>query len=580
MIILLSLFLSLSKAYRIHRGDCYAVIDQYEYDLTRFTGMDAFTPTSLEYQYYIRICPEDFDESTTSETVDVFVLQCPQTGDCITVITQNSLDYKPRNHLNFSEGLIYYADSEPFSTDGGRTYKTLDLVFDLECDPTATTSNIDLRFTIEDQQASGSIIGRGKTSAACPKIVPSPTPTPAYEPDCSYIDRIDNNITYGIFGNLSLLNDGPFGIRSQISIANKNYILFYQPCERMLCPPTYTCSSQGYSSAWLCSNEGRTCDSYGVGQNDVSFVPLDSSHLDKGVALFMEDTSLKRSVNLTLTCIDPSSYPDGHINFPDTATLNGNALSLSGQAGEVCFTPIPTPTPKPDSVCHFDENDIELKLETLNHGQEGWSHNVRVLNNLGNVTQTSATLKYQPCGSLICPPGKYCAGDEDASVWLCYKNEDLDQCLAYGLYKNSVSFSLNNPSEPKDGVIAKYAGDMKREAIVTYLCDKSLHEHEISFSNDVKLVGRSLYISAHSKAVCTASSGLSGGAIFLIILACLIVVYIIGGFAYSLIKEGTLSFPHKDFWVEFGHCIVTAVTYMFSCGKNSEYNLESKYDKI
>lgn len=601
---MLFLLVSFVFSYNIWRGDCVAILDRYKYDLTRFVGktLTNYTDNNI---YYLRLCPEN----DRGDTADVFVLQCPKSApSCRYLITQNSLDYKPRNPNNFSEGVIYFASSEPFSDDDGKTYKTLDLQYDLICDPTATGSDVEFTLTFDESQL-GMITARAHTAAGCPEIVPSPTPTPDYQPECDYTDRIDDNITFGIKGNLNALNDGPFGIKSELIIDGYKKYLYYQPCERMLCPPTYTCSTNGYSSAWLCEIKGetRTCESYGVGVENVDFHPLDEDHLDRGMLLRLEDETTKKAVNFTLQCVNEESYPEGHIKFPNVASIKDDTLFMFGSAAEMCIRPIPTTTPVPAEVCAYesvvyDNKKISMNLLNLNLGDVGWSSNVQII---GDRDHPNSKLIYQPCGSLKCPDGVFCDGDEDAQVWLCYDDDDdVKTCIGYGLYKNNVSVSLYIPGSLTGGVNAKYKGDMKRMADVIYLCDEELTSSVITLPESVTMSSRTLSFYVYSKQACpvNATDGgggddggddddddgddgdkkrkVTGGAIFLIIIAVAAVFYFAFGTIFIYIKEGAIHIPNEDFWRTFGECVVTGATFIFTCGKKTDIILQSNYENL
>lgn len=497
---------ALLVSYNRYIGDCYAIIDQYEYDLTQFIDKDPYFSESNSYTYVIRLCPN----TVSGDKEDVFMLQCPKdfSSACRDIITQNSLNFKPRNPKNFSEGVIYYAEGEPFTEDG-QTYKTLDLEFDLICDPQSTADKIDFTYTYDDEVNIGQVSLRGKTSAACPKVVQSPTPTPVYEPDCKYTDRKDDDTDVGIDGDLKTLNDGPFGVKTILTIDGKNKSLFFQACERMLCPPTYNCSTTGYSSAWLCDEESgsRNCISYGVGSSDPDLRPVDTS-LANGMIYHMNDTSTNKSIELTLTC--SSSFPEGHILWSNLGVMIDNTLSIGGKTKEFCLRVIPTPTPQPEGgSCVFNKTmnnrKISIDLETFNKGQSGWSINVSV--ETDSALHPDSTLIYQPCGGVICPPDTYCDGDEDAQVWLCYELSGSKECIGYGLTKYNVSINLADQSSLSNGLSVGYTGDNRRFADVTYYCDPFLAPDVLILPAYVTLVGRRLSFYVSSKGACPFNEG-------------------------------------------------------------------------
>lgn len=492
---MLTIIFSLFVTYNKYIGDCYAILDKYEYDLTKFIDKDPYYSISDYYSYVIRLCRSRI----SAENSDAFLLQCPKgtfTSNCREIIGQNSLNFKPRNPQNFSEGVIYFAESEPFTEDGVN-YKTIDLEFDLICDQNEKSDTIDFAYTFKDDTDIGQIKLRGRTSSACPSIVASPTPTPVYEPDCKYTDRKDDETAVGIDGDLSLLNDGPYGVKTAITVGEKNMTLFYQACERMLCPPTFSCEKSGYSSAWLCDNEVKKCVSYGVGQSDIDLRPVDSS-LANGMLYRMSDND--HSIEMTFTC--SNSFPEGHILWSNLGVLNGNNLSVGGKTKEFCLKVIPTPSPPPeDGCCVFnatiDNEAISIDLENYNVVDKGWSTKVSVDSDSSKQFPES-TLIFQPCGGVICPPDTYCDGDEDAQVWLCYEENKQKECTGYGLTKYNVSIKLADQTRLSNGLVLSYTGDNRRFADVSVYCDPSLPQNQLYLPSYVTLTGRrlSFYVSA------------------------------------------------------------------------------------
>lgn len=131
----------------------------------------------------------------------MFLLQYPIPGsDFRYLTTYNSFNYKLPNLNNFSEGLIYYyTSSEPFTEECDKTYKTIDVEYNLTCDQQVTSPDFDIHFTFYESSL-------GLIEASCPTIAPSLIPAPEYLPECGYSNRIDYNTRYGINGNLNALN--------------------------------------------------------------------------------------------------------------------------------------------------------------------------------------------------------------------------------------------------------------------------------------------------------------------------------------------------------------------------------------
>ena len=74
---------------------------------------------------------------------------------------------------------------------------------------------------------------------------------------------------------------------------------------------------------------------------------------------------------------------------------------------------------------------------------------------------------------------------------------------------------------------------------------------------------------------------MTGGAIFLIIIATLIVLYLSIGSVVVYIKEGVIHIPNNDFWESFGQNIIIGATFLFTCGKKQPHiTLDTNYENL
>ena len=491
--------------YPVQRGDCEAILDTWHYVLRPFQARPADQfESSSNIRYIARICEQT--NRVSNEFEDTFLMRCTDRA-CESCITQNSLDYKPLNPKNFSEGVIYYAEGEPFHDENGM-FRTVDLEWRIICDPSVTDPNVKADFTvIEGDNLTGLVTGTIRHAAGCPTQQPRPSPSPAYAPNCYFEERYDNDKSKGVRVDLTDLNDGPFGVKSTITVNGVKKRLYFQTCERMTCPPRYTCPEEpdNLSSAWICDNkDGGECISWGVGVEQPIFKPIDGD-LKNGMQLELENPFNGNSITLSLLC--KAAFPEGHIEWHDNTVLTGKHLDINGMTSAVCVQRMPSPTPPPSGQCKFDSSisgaTVKMDLEKLNKGQgEGWSKLVDVQ---GIAGFPDSTLMFQPCGAMPCPDGTYCSGDEDATVWLCFTEEGEKVCQGYGLWENNLSMEFWNPLSANYGVKATYKGDLKRTTEVQFVCNKSLGENEIVMPNYVTITQSKMTVIVQAASACAVS---------------------------------------------------------------------------
>lgn len=492
--------------YPVHRGDCEAILNTSHYNLRVFQNRlpDQFT-TSGNVRYIARMCEQTNKKRRNADFDDTFLMRCTNLT-CESCITQNSLDYKPLNPKKFSEGVIYYAEGEPFHDENGHL-RTVDIEWRIICDESVTDPNAKAEFTvIEGDNLTGLVTGTIRHAAGCPTTQPPPSPSPNYAPNCYFEERYDQDKTKGVKVDLTDLNDGPFGVKSTIIVDGAERNLYFQTCERMTCPPGYSCPEEPFnlSSAWVCDTDKDECVSWGVGVEQPIFKPVDQN-LKNGMKLDLENPFNGKSISLKLLC--KAGYPEGHIDWHKDTVVSGNHMDIVGLTSAVCVQRMPSPTPPPiGGQCSFKgqigDATVSMNLEKLNKGQEGWS---KVVDVQGVVGFPDSKLMFQPCGAMPCPDGTYCSGDEDATVWLCFTDEGEKKCEGYGLWENNLSMEFWNPGNPDYGVKATYKGDMKRTTEVQFICNKSLGPSELLLPNYVTISQSKMTVIVQAEDACPAS---------------------------------------------------------------------------
>jgi hypothetical protein len=549
----LAAFRSSSLPHPIFRGNCEATIGTWHYNLRLFQDRNRDLISVGLARYLARICPTD----TTGPLDDVFLMKYIGFIGW-DVVTRNSIDWRPLDQSNASAGVICFASGEPYEAPDG-SYRTLDLEWWISCG-TNPHKNATAEFIIDDNGTTGLFIGRLSSAAGCPRPTSSPTPTPAYAPQCRFTRRSDADRAVGVQLDLADLNGGPFGVKVPISVDGEALTLYFQACGRMDCPPAYACAPAELSSAWLCADGAGSCRSWGVGAERPD-VHAPAGNASRGVVLRLNESSEGYAVELALRCRD-GEWPRGHIAWDGAATASGRRLAISGAAKEACLVPIVAP---PNKTCAFATESggrsVRLDLHSLNRPGAGWETVVRV-----DGQGRSARLRYEPCGSLHCPVGAHCQGIEDAAVWLCANESDIELCTAFGLIEDDVQMALADPGHIEKGVKVAYIGDMRHEAVATFVCA----EEELALPEVVTIDERRLQFVVKSRATCAIGGGVrwaSVGAIFLTLVVLLFTVYFAAGVLITLFTKGVPGIPNVQFWREIYDLITEAVSAIFVCSR-------------
>ncbi|OHT17154.1 hypothetical protein TRFO_12685 [Tritrichomonas foetus] len=507
----------LGASYPIDRDLCMANLNGYKYNfLTLNSRVFTFKPGNEDFTYYISLCKEltpnvvPVPAGSTFDFSDVFVARC-NGSLCQALITENSWDWRYLNANEKDNGVNYFAIGEPFK-NAPDTYFSFDIEVQATCDRSSTEGpNVSVKYIYDNIDNNEALLQMKFSSEyGCADIVTPPTPTPSpFKPNCDYTDRFDNMTDFGVDIHLTDMNGGPWGVRSvnlSLGAGKSDTILFYQPCERMECPPGYRCGSEKYSSAWLCNDQNQhTCESYGIiDGNGKSFIEPAFNDLLDGLNLTYAHGEENKSITFLLKC--DNIMPKNHFLFNPQVEKNGNNLVVNVRAGNSCPQVIPDPTPQPDSHCVFNRTQSEQKstvfLNLTAHDkadQKGWISDVTWYNS-GKKT---GKLYYEPCDNAVCPRDAFCEGDEDATIFLCEDGPDgKPDCIAYGLLENRISMNFENFYDVTEGVRVDYTADLQRTANVNWRCDKTLADNIIRMPDTVQLIKNSLSFDVYSKAAC------------------------------------------------------------------------------
>ena len=569
------LLLSLAASDRIERFPCAVNYEGYLYNLSelasgRPNGFDIIKLPNDD-RYYFKMCgelPHDELPPLAPDSTDISVMRCNYSShECATGIALQSFDWKPIRADSPEDGVIYYGEGEPFIDPEDDQWYTIDFEYYFYCDKSDSNPKTNYTYLVINKTNEVVVRVIFFTSFGCPAKTPAPSPTPLFNPDCDFSSY--SIPMFGFYADFKEFNQGPYGIRTPLNVNGEKKVLFYQPCGKMLCPPNYTCENDDYSSAWLCNYSNKYCYNYGTIHPDgfdAKFKPGSRN----SIIITHHNEPDNREIELEVGCNYNFEYD--HFLFQEDASMRNGILSVVSSAPDVCYGSHPYPFPFDTETCSMNLLEYGfLNLSAFNN-PDGYQLSVTDTNN------NDYTLYYQPCGGISCPSEAGCGGDTNATVWLCSNVAGIKDCVAYGLLKNNFTYS-----QLINQVNLYYTGDRHREANVYYRCKEDAKE--LDFSTNISIIdGTKLSFVIYNDFFCLKidkRSGVTGGAIFLIILFSGALVYVISAIIYGYIKYGKIEPPHPQFWSEFFNCVFTAVGFIFTCGKQRTFgNFSSKYDAI
>jgi len=476
------------------------------------------------------------DYGSYSLEVDTYAMGCdPDKKECWEIAFGTDFDYKHEDPQNHAKGLIYFADGLPHDKDGEKVnYDLYDIVHNIHCDNTS-----------EGKEPSTFVIRSGShvqfyfdwdTKYGCPTTMEKPPDVPEVpEPDCHFESIIGNSTLsrLGISLDMSLLNNGPVGIRQLFGYGDEVRLMYYTPCGYSDCPySAKTCTDgitasptddRGVSSIWICDIKGEDdnqyineCVSYGD-EKEQPDVVVDPNGEFEGITHTLSKGDKRRAI-INYDC--EQAYPGTYVEVgPFAGAFSKENFIIDVDNTDVCTRIIPKPEPS-GSLCKINKYmtnykgnkyTVNVDLQTLNSDPEkGYQQKVK----LHTIPPQEKMLRFQPCGALLCPTdsqgvGYHCDGDEDAVVWLCDDvNGGEKSCDQYGKFKNVSLYTVDAIDRSiLNGLVITYTGGLHKTAKFNLKCDDSAISGKLSMDQSVDIKGNTIEFTGFAKDVCANGEG-------------------------------------------------------------------------
>jgi hypothetical protein len=293
------------------------------------------------------------------------------------------------------------------------------------------------------------------------------------------------------------------------------------------------------------------------------------------------------NVRCNLSSIQTDSIEiEGSIEFEwenDKVVVRTESEVVCARAFQPLPSPAPYTTPTPTPVPHVDVNfsasftdaagksvslDLHQMKDHVKHVVAGYNKNYdRIL------------IAFHPVDPKPAPEGYTVLDTENSSnLWRCAGT----WCHSLGHAKFNMTIALYNASDADHGIMVRYYGGYGGYyGVVIFQCNESVDD--VWFDDVASLTpSRMLAVFAHTKQLCPKVSPdirrrgkISGGAVFLLVIASGFLVYSIGGMMFIWLRGREVRFPNNDFWCEFWNCTVSAVVFLLCCGKGGKKSYDT-----
>ncbi|KAH0793087.1 hypothetical protein GPJ56_002982 [Histomonas meleagridis] len=450
-----------------------------------------------------------------------------------------------------------------------------------------------LRFTVQTKSACA--VGTGPTPTPPPRIYPrkpvkgpTPTPTPVISPNPFHIFHND---THYVFVDLEEIEEATLKEDMVLFTQGKRSSIYteFSSWSLIPCPAGYECGEFTEANLWECWYD----DDYLPYCHPVADKRLpgltsmlkDYGDLDSGLIIHYEG-HYGVKMEIRAEC-DPASknvdtLPIDNLIVVYSHTTDGDEYAFETTSRYVCpskfETPVapsgvtPTPEPEPHTINYVFESyaqgqHIKLDLSKLQSDLEP------VVLGFGK-NHHRAEIDYTPSQLTSCPQGYTCPSDvKQGNIWKCINQ---NYCWPIGDARYGLHMSLVNESEPLEGVAINYDGGYARyEAHLIFQCNQSVPEHTIHFDEvGVQTRQNAIVLYAHTPDVCPVNSlGVTGGAVFLLIVILLVVLYFGIGTMIMFFVKGVVEVPFQSFWSEVCECVAATIKFVVTCGKGLDnYN--------
>jgi len=434
-----------------------------------------------------------------------------------------------------TQGLIYFADGQPHHVKDEVVYDLYDISFNLHCDESKTGDDIEPLIipTIRNGEHIQFYFDFD-TAYGCPAKLDKVPEVPVLpDVDCKFESIYGNTSRLGISVDMTELNNGPVGIRSLFGYGDQIRLMYYTPCGYSDCPYSAAkCTdgitagltdARGVSSLWICDIKGEDdnqvineCISYGDEKEQPDY-QIGGDEFDGLTHTLVKGD--KRKAVIHYDC--EQAYPDTYVQIPGIAREFSDSLFMIDVDNEdVCLRNIPEPEPSGE-LCKYTRSmgtgantyTVNIDLKTLNK-ENGYKKDII----LKTIPQQTKTLRFQPCGPLICPQTSTgrsynCDGDEDATVWICDEEGSglgsAYSCDQYGKFTNTSVITKVDAVDRSymNGLQFTYKGGLHKTAIFNLKCSDSLTKGTIELDDTARVDGNTIEFSGRNKDVCATGSG-------------------------------------------------------------------------
>ena len=507
--------------------------------------------------------------------------------------------------------------------------KSLQILY--ECDLSYKIGSLRLPFGVTLNNNKNSLKYTVGMESACPQpIGPTPSPLPfvripkPLKPDTPSHPTIETsetsfffvrNSTHYTHFSLDKLDQGTFKGNLPIIVDGVCGPLYteFSPWNLLECPKEWNCPDFNMSNLWGCwidEDMKRYCHPIGDKRIYTSLTPLAPNNLNRGVIL-RYGGAYGISAEFRIEC-DPINGPPNLPLFESYATfhrsLNGPEISYNLSSSIVCPCPfynpsyptvLPSPTPSYDPsnkvsysfhspIIHGQK--ISFDLSTLQQVEQ-WVVLMQNINN-SHITGSEDTIFeldliiFNPTSQIGCPDGYNCSSLDPANTWKCNQNKE---CFSIGDSRYGLSIELNNNFDLSQGIQLYYKGGYAGYSFLLDLKCKNSQTSKLLDFIEVNMQDPQypniIRLNAFSNIVCPISAGIfslgfSPGAIFILILSIISILYLFFGVLYSFFKKGILEMPNVSFWKEFFECLKAGITFLFCCGSRDFIAKDEQYTSL
>lgn len=382
---------------------------------------------------------------------------------------------------------------------------------------------------------------------------------------------------------------------------------YYSPFGNWSCPEGYDCKeySDLTAAGWLCykDNDKKVCFPDAIITNYIDMFPINKKRLDDGVSIVYSGVQ-NIDLEVNVRCAPDATWDIPLTDSPSygfNTRTGGQEISFGSVSKMSCpkaFTqprwPNVKPTATPDPAVFekidwdqdFDEDGHNVELD-MTRIPPSSSHNIAL--GAGLSPFEDVNIFYSPIDRIPCPDGYSCPGMEKGNIWKCWKNTTGSFCYVIGNAEYGVTMELapNLDYIHADVAATYYGGANGARSTILFVCNHSVPMNQVWMApvGIQRFAGPAavgiFYL--HTKNVCwdvhPYTADVTGGAIFLTLLAIGGALYFAGGAVVLFFLKGTVSVPQQEFWVEFALCVKTAVIFLATCGKKTVVG-NASYDAI